>query len=68
MQSMLDSVTQGNIVRDGLVQVIQGILEARRISHNASSLEAKYWFSIREPNGLPRTSQFNDNYSIHICK
>jgi hypothetical protein len=42
MQSMLDSVSQGNIVRDGLVQVIQGILEARIIGHNAWSLEAKY--------------------------
>jgi hypothetical protein len=39
---MLDSVSQGNIVMDGLVQVIQGTLKARRISHNEWSLETKY--------------------------
>jgi hypothetical protein len=41
MQNTLDSVSQGNVVREGLVNAIQGLLEARRTSHYASSLEEK---------------------------
>jgi hypothetical protein len=48
MQIILDSVSQGKIVGECLVQVIENILGARRTAHYASSEEAKYRFSIWE--------------------
>jgi hypothetical protein len=42
MQIILDSVSEGNIVGECLVQVIENILGARRTADYASSEEAKY--------------------------